>query len=49
MIVMKINIGIGDVVWVLVSCCCPQADRSVNEKGEFYELKVTLMAMLVVI
>ena len=33
---MKVNIIIGDVVWELVSCYCPQAGRSVNEK-EFYE------------
>ena len=36
--VMKVNIVIGDVVWVVVSCYCPQAGRSVNEKEEFYEL-----------
>ena len=34
--VMKVNIVIGDVVWEEVSCT--QADRSVNEKEEFYEL-----------
>ena len=32
--VMKVNIVIKDVVWVLVSCYCPQAGRSVNERGE---------------
>ena len=32
------NIIIGDVVWEVVSSTCPQADRSVNEKEEFYEL-----------
>ena len=36
--VMKVNIVIGDVVWEVVSCYCPQAGRSVNEKEEFYEL-----------
>ena len=36
--VMKVNIIIGDVVWEVVSCYCPQAGRSVNEKEEFYEL-----------
>ena len=36
--VMKVNIVIGDVVWEVVSCCCPQVGRSVNEKDEFYEL-----------
>ena len=36
--VMKVNIVIGDVVWEVVSCYCPQAGTSVNEKGEFYEL-----------
>ena len=35
---MKVNIVIGDVVWEVVSCYCPQAGRSVNEKEEFYEL-----------
>ena len=35
---MKVNIVIGDVVWEVVSCYCPQAGRSVNEKKEFYEL-----------
>ena len=29
--VMKVNIVIGDVVWEVVSCYCPQAGRSVNE------------------
>ena len=36
--VMKVIIVIGDVVWEVVSCHCPQAGRSVNEKEEFYEL-----------
>ena len=36
--VMKVNIVIEDVVWEVVSCYCPQAGRSVNEKEEFYEL-----------
>ena len=36
--VMKVNIVIGDVVWEVVSCYCPQAGRSVNEKEEFYKL-----------
>ena len=33
--VMKVNIVIGDVVWVVVPCYCSQAGRSVNEKEEF--------------
>ena len=36
--VMKVNIVIGDVVWEVIPCCCPQASRSINEKEEFYEL-----------
>ena len=36
--VMKVNIVIGDVVCEVVSCYCPQAGGSVNEKEEFYEL-----------
>ena len=36
--VMKVNIVIGDVVWDVVSCYCPQGGRSINEKEEFYEL-----------
>ena len=36
--VMKVNIVIGDVVWEVVSCYCPQVGTSVNEKEEFYEL-----------
>ena len=32
--VMKVNIAIGDVVWQGVSCYCPQAGRSVNEKEQ---------------
>ena len=35
---MKVNIVIGDVVWEVVPCHCPQAGTSVNEKEEFYEL-----------
>ena len=35
---MKVNIVIKDVVWEVVSCYCPQAGISVNEKEEFYEL-----------
>ena len=30
--VMMVNIVIEDVVWEEVSCYCPQAGRSVNEK-----------------
>ena len=36
--VMKVNIVIGEVVWEVSYCYCPQASRSVNEKEEFYEL-----------
>ena len=36
--VMKVDIVIGDVIWEVVSCYCPQAGRSVNEKEEFHEL-----------
>ena len=36
--VMKVNTVIGDAVWEEVSCYCPQAGRSANEKEEFYEL-----------
>ena len=45
---MKVNIVIGDVVWEVVSCYCPQAGRSVNE-NEFYELmgKVVTSEVLV--
>ena len=35
---MKVNIVIGDIVREVVSCYCPQAVRSVNEKEEFYGL-----------
>ena len=35
---MKVDIVIGNVVWEAVSCYCPQAGRSVNEKEEFYDL-----------
>ena len=34
---MNVNIVIGDIVWEVVSCYCPHAGRSVNEKEEFYE------------
>ena len=33
--VMKVIIVIGDVFWEVVSCCCPQAGKSVNEKEGF--------------
>ena len=33
--VMKVSIVIGDVFWEVVSCCCPQVGRSVNEKEGF--------------
>ena len=49
-IVMKFNIGIGDVVWEVVPCYCPQSGRSVNKKEEFYELMdkiVTIQKVLV--
>ena len=36
--VIKVNIVIRDSVWEVVSCYCPQAGRSINEKEEFYEL-----------
>ena len=36
--VINVNIVIADAVWEVVSCYCPQAGRSVNEKEEFYEL-----------
>ena len=35
---MKVNIVIGDVVWEVVSCYCPQVGRSVNEEEELHEL-----------
>ena len=35
---MEVNVVIGDVVWEVVSCYCPQTGRSVNEKEEFNEL-----------
>ena len=46
---MKVSIIIGDVVWEVVSCYCPQAGSSVNEKEEFYELmdKVVTSEVLV--
>ena len=34
----KVNIFTEDVVWEIVSCHCPQAGRSINEKEEFFEL-----------
>ena len=36
--VTKVTIVNKDVLWEVVSCCCPQAGRSVNEKEEFYEI-----------
>ena len=47
--VMKVNIVIGDVLWEVVPCYCPQAGRSVKEKEEFYELmsKVVTSEVLV--
>ena len=50
--VMKVNVVIGDVVWEVESCYCPQAinqSRSVNENEEFYELmdKVVTSEVLV--
>ena len=36
--VVKVNIVIGDVVWLAVSCYCLQSGRSVNETGDFYKL-----------
>ena len=46
--VIKVNIVIGDVVWEVASCYCPQAGRSVNEE-EFYEImdKVVTSEVLV--
>ena len=35
---MKVNIVIGDVLGEVISCYCPQAGRSINEKEGFYEL-----------
>ena len=35
--VMKVNIVIGDVVWKVVSCYCPQPGRAVIEK-EFHKI-----------
>ena len=35
---MKVNIVFRGVVWEVLSCYCPHAERSVNEKEEFYEL-----------
>ena len=42
---MKVVIVIGDAVWEVVSCYCPQAGRSVNEKEEFYELMKKVVAI----
>ena len=42
--VMKINVVIGDVVWEVVSCYCPQAGRSVNEKDVFSEVMDMVVA-----
>ena len=36
--VMKVNIVIWDAVLEVVSCYCPQAGRSVNEKEKLYEI-----------
>ena len=36
--VTKVTIVNKDVVWEVVSCYCPQAGRSVNEKEAFYEI-----------
>ena len=36
--VRRVNIVIGDVIWEVVSCYCPQAGRPVNEEEEFNEL-----------
>ena len=36
--VTKVTIVNKDVLWEVVSCYCPQAGRSVNEKEEFYEI-----------
>ena len=47
--VMKVNIVIGDVVREVVSCYCPQAGISVNEKEEFYELMDKVMASEVLV
>ena len=41
--VMKVNIVIGDVFWEAVSCYCPPAGRSLNEKERFYELMEKLV------
>ena len=43
---IKVNLIFGDVVWGGgggVSCYCPWAGRSVNEKKEFYELRTKLL------
>ena len=37
-VMMKVNIVIRDVVWEVVSCYCPKAGRSVDEKNDFYKL-----------
>ena len=34
----EVDIVIWDIVWEVVSCYCPQASRSVNEKMDFYDL-----------
>ena len=41
---MKINVVIGDLVWEVVSCYCPQAGRSVNENKVFYEVMDMVVA-----
>ena len=40
---MKVSIVIRNVVWEVMSCYCPHAGRSVNEKEGFYELMGTFM------
>ena len=47
--VMKVNIVIGDVVWEVVSCYCPQAGRLVNEKEDFYELMAKVVTSEVLV
>ena len=42
--VMQVSIVIGNVVWEVVTCYCPQAGRSANEKEEFYERKGKVVA-----
>ena len=42
--VIKVNVVIGHVIWEEVSCYCPEAGRSVNEKEKFYELMGKVVA-----